>query len=283
MDVNCVEFLDTFFYDGEQTVFGFNHFEKDLIKPVSEMKNYQFLNAFERVGLNPMVIEATDKNVTSFRNIMVESDTLTPAEALYHIKQSKLPFSYIVFSGNKSLHFYICLERDIGSLEMYNYICRWVLRALGGDSDLVDKKTISPSRKARLSFGTNNKTGVIQKGRKIRDKIPNGELQSWLLANSDSKPIEYDRSFVKRSTEPNPLLLKQWVIHCLDGGIFQGKRNAFFYEAAINLAECGFDEYQAIEYLKSRSKNIIEGDFSEREMEQSVSSAFRRLLRENKL
>jgi hypothetical protein len=279
----CIDFLNLFFNSGELALFGQSQYVTNFVKPVNEMMASSILCTYERVSLNPLVSECMDKNVTSFRNIMIESDTLSPQEALYHINKSKIPYSCITFSGNKSLHFYVCLEDDIGSLETYNYVCKWVLRALGGATGMVDIKTISPSRKARLGGGTNNKTGLIQTFKPVRGRIPNNELQDWMLERIEYRPIAVEKEFVRRSTEPNPHLLKQWIVYSLEEGVYDGKRNAFFYEAAINFAECGFDQEQCIQYLRQHSRNLLEGDFSETEMQTTVNSAYKRLYREGKL
>src|SRR6056297_1352497 len=110
---DCYEFLNIFFNKGEYACFGLNVAETYYINSWEDEVNSDHINSCERVSLNPLLEHRKDSNVTAFRNFMIESDTLSLAESIEHIKQSKIPVSCCVFSGNKSMHFYICLEEDL--------------------------------------------------------------------------------------------------------------------------------------------------------------------------
>lgn len=280
---DSIQFLSLLFNIGEKACFGTHVKEHKFIEYVDSMQASQSLQSMERVSLNPLVSERKDENVTSFRNFMIESDTLSFAEARELMRKYNVPVSCEVFSGNKSLHFYVCLEYDIGSIDLYKYIARWILNILGSKVGLVDGKTINPSRLARLGGGINNTTNKRQDFRTVYGRIPNKGLEQWLLQFLEFQPKLYQNDFKIRSTEPNPHLLKHWVKHCLEEGSYNGKRNSFYHEAAYDFAACGFDANQCVEYIIKNSRNMYEGDFSEDELKNAVYSAYRRLEREGKL
>ncbi len=271
-------FLKLFFYEGEYACFGLNMIESSYIVDWQEHLKSEHINLFERVSLNPLVMNRQDSNVTSFRNFMIESDTLTVAESIEHIKLSGIPFSCCVFSGNKSMHFYICLEEDIGDIHTYKFVGKWILNILGAKDDIVDNCTFTPSRMARLGYVTNNKTGKKQSCKIIRKKIPNKELEEFLLKHLEFKPIAIKKENIKRSTTPNVHLLNSWTYYVLKEGIYSKKKNNTYYQLAHNFYEAGFDEQQCFDYICKNSYNIINGDFSEKELRLTIASAYKKLL-----
>lgn len=282
------DFLDLFFYPGEKVLLGLSQRETRFIQDLEVMKNLPAIGEMERVSLNPVVTDCIDNNVTAFRNIMIESDVIPLHLISGHLKKFKVPYSAAVYSGNKSIHFYVCLEESLKDINLYRFVCEWIFNILGAkqkfnNEQLIDSKNKSPSRKARLGGGLNRTTNVRQTWQKMRDKIPNRELQEWLLKFPEHQPKVVEKEFERRSTTPNPHMLKPWTHMLMSDGIWQGKRNASFYEAAWDFAQCGFDYKQTVEYMAKHSLNIKVGDFSIRELETTVASAFRRLSRDGKL
>ena len=246
-------------------------FSIDRIKSVD-------VSCFERVSLNPLVETREDKNVTSFRNILIESDTLSLDDQVEFFKRIGIPFNIVVFSGNKSYHVVICLEESLADLPTYNYVCKWLFRIMGSKLDLVDSKNSSPSRAIRMLGGVNQNTNIKQKGKVVNEnRIPVSQLLEFLFLFAEHAPQIINSEFSVKSGTPNPALLKPWITYGLKEGIHSGKRNAFFYEAGFSFAESGYNLIEAIDYCLNNSENYKKGDFSLKEIEQSLTSAYKRL------
>jgi hypothetical protein len=275
------EYIDFLFNKDEYACLGLNQYDIGVLS-VEDILNIPDLTVFERITLNPLLpkSERNDNNITSFRTFMIESDTLDPKTFRDFVVKKEMPFSAVLFSGNKSLHYIIKLDehKKIKSLEQYNFIAKWILNIMGKDYDIVDRQTTNPSRPSRLLGGINKKTGNVQKG-KIKGPVPWQQLNDWIKQYPEHKPKIYKEDFKIISSEPNPMLLKPWYHVMLEEGIYNGKRNAMFYEISFGLAKCGFSTEQAIVYILEHSANYKTGDFSEREIRTVVYSAFKNIQR----
>lgn len=111
--------------------------------------NPEICDEFTMVKVNPMDRGLSDMHVVSFKNGLVENDTLPIEEQFRIIKNSNLPIKLVVYSGNKSLHTIVDVNaKDINEYKsrinkLYDYAVE-----LGLNPDVQCK---SPSRYTRLA------------------------------------------------------------------------------------------------------------------------------------
>lgn len=229
-------------------------------------------NELMTVAMNPINGWRQDQFATNYRNFMVELDFGTQTEQLGTIKHAKMPYSSIVFSGNKSLHFTICLSKNILTAERYSHIAKWILNIISS----ADQNTSNPSRSTRIPGGLHNKSGKVQELLELRGRIDPKDLFEWLRTKRAYEPkaeepdTGYDNIFF------NPSGLPRWVIDFVEGDkdldMSEGRNKAWF---SVSCAFClaGFSEDATIEKLSSRF--VPERDFSKKEWKTTVKSAFK--------
>ncbi len=101
------------------------------------------------VRINPMDGQGgADKNVTSHRHVLVESDTLPPEQQLAIYRELQLPVSGLIHSGGKSVHAWVRVEAE--NIEQYKKRCAYVYEVLEAQGFEIDHSNKNPSRLSRL-------------------------------------------------------------------------------------------------------------------------------------
>lgn len=99
--------------------------------------------------INPMDGQgASDKNVTAFRHVLVESDTLPMEQQLSIYRELQLPVSGLIHSGGKSIHAWVRVDAE--NQEQYKKRCAYVYEALEAQGFEIDHSNKNPSRLSRL-------------------------------------------------------------------------------------------------------------------------------------
>jgi len=115
-----------------------------------------------------------DKNITSYRYALVESDNI-PIEKQYSIfKSLSLPIAVLVHSGKKSLHAIVKIHAD--SLNQYKERVNKLFEICNKNGLKVDKSNRNPSRLSRMP-------GVMRNGHKqyiIDSNIGMGSYEEWI-------------------------------------------------------------------------------------------------------
>jgi RecA-family ATPase len=93
-------------------------------------------------------VHRRDANVTALRHILVEFDDLPINEQWNKVKASNIPVSCCIFSGGKSLHFWVRAEAD--NEDQYRQRCD-LLKSL---FPTIDKSVLHPGGWSRLPFST---------------------------------------------------------------------------------------------------------------------------------
>lgn len=218
------------------------------------------------VALNPMKSGfRLDENASSFRNFLVEMDYGSIPEQMAYIKKMGLPYSAVVFSGNKSLHFLLSLDTDLPSEGVYRKFSEWILNII----TLADQNTKNPSRSIRIP-GAKRDTGKYQELIEFNGPVKLETLTDWLKKHPDAKPKEKQRRTV--SDKPNFDLIKPWVSRVLVEGI-TSKRNARWYAVSYEFFLTGHDLDSTIEILGAYFSP--DPDFKEREWEATIKSAYK--------
>lgn len=233
-----------------------------------------FEDAIERVrpsaitlcALNPIKGYRSDANCTHFRNFLVEMDYGPILEQLAYVNKIGMPFSAAIFSGNKSIHFLISLDRDLPSEKVYRLFSQWLL----GVVTLADQNTQNPSRSIRVP-GAFREPGKQQLLMEYRGVIKVEELVAWLSRHPGAKPQEKQQRSV--SDKPDIEGVKPWVARRLLDGIVPPNRNKQWFTVAVEFALSGFSEDDTIDTLRPYFEP--DRDFKEKEWEAAIQSAFK--------
>lgn len=150
--------------------------------------------------LKPGTTRAT-KNISAFRNILVEFDTFNSVEAqLEYIKGIGLPYTTLVHSGNKSVHAVISLTSGL-TKEEYRILCSKMKHVI----KKADKACFEAARLTRLG---NNRVG--QDILDIKERVSIVELNAWLTKHGVNH-LDFETELVDTKTDflVNPRLTKQ--------------------------------------------------------------------------
>lgn len=264
------EYFKTLFDDEDYTCVSDSAFGNSLF-PMAGADDVD--EKLQYISINPMRGDSrADANVTTFRNFLVEFDGIPLEDQMHYIKKIGMPYSTATFSGNKSVHFIISLEDPLQSREEYDFCIRWIYNILG---PTVDRQNKNPSRFSRIPGGTNAKTRNKQSLLKVRGRIENDVIESWLLNHPEAKPdsIMSRKETVKLSASAEPALLSNWTNYLLNFGVYSGKRNQTFYQMGFDFIKAGFSLEEAYSYIIQNAQDL--GDFSTGEIFTCLKSAYR--------
>lgn len=218
-------------------------------------------------ALNPIEGFREDANCTSYRNFLVEMDYGPLPEQLAYAKKIGLPYSAVVFSGNKSLHFLISLDRDLPSEAVYRTFSEWILAV----ANMADDKTKNPSRSIRIP-GAYREPKKKQRLVELRGATKLDDLVSWLARYPDCKPKKHEKKQISENVDFSRV--KPWVKKRLTSGLDPKKgRNQQWFSIACEFALAGYSEDDTLELLAGYF--VPDRDFKEKEWKTSVLSGFK--------
>lgn len=287
MKETSVEFLKLLFNEGEQICVsdckgGYHSISQDLDKNIvlvspNEEKEPRAIKEddINLIAINPIQGWRRDENVTAFRTFLVEVDDGSLPQQLNYIKDMGMPYSACVFSGNKSLHFAITLDQDLPTYDLYYDVAEWILNIM----DKADRVTKNPSRSIRFP-NNRRKDGkkLLQALVEIKGRVKYTELAKWLQKYPQHNPAE-KRKYKKNTTTKTIGGIPAWVLIKLREGIDESKgRNNEWFSIAMELAKVGYTDEEMIESFSQFF--IPERDFSQREWETIMKSAYKRYLRQ---
>lgn len=233
------DFLSLLFNSGELTCFG------PTIRATQLSASPKSGDCF--FSINPMRDRRLDRNVTAFRNILVESDSLAPAEFSNFI--GSMPYSTAVFSGGKSVHYIISLSSPCPDRAAYDSLVRRIYQALHPH---VDTATSNPSRFSRLALAIRPENGKLQDLLELRSRIDNGDIEAWL----QSKGVEENLGLARNSPIffGNRNCISRRTIRYFHFGASMGQRNRELFAAACDALEHGYSPDE----LFTIAKNVPE-------------------------
>lgn len=218
------------------------------------------------VALNPIKGWRQDEDCTAFRNFLVEIDNQDLRAQIDYIKAIKMPYSAIIFSGNKSMHFLISLDEDLPNEKIYRLFAEWTLAV----ATMADQMTKNPSRSIRVP-GAMRKEGK-QRLVEIKGPVKMADMVEWLNANPGARPKPPEKRTPRKDFHFNSI--GQWVIDLLQNGLEADKgRNQQWYAIAYEFALAGNSEDDTIDILSNYF--TPERDFKEREWLTTIRSAFK--------
>ncbi len=225
------------------------------------------------VALNPIKGWRQDQNCTAFRSFLVEMDYGPLAEQLSYAKRIGLPYSAVIFSGNKSLHFLITLTEDLPNEETWRRLSEWML----GIATMADEKTKNPSRSIRIP-GAIRDTGKRQQLVEFRGAITLKELSEWLLKHPDAKPVVREKRVSSGKLDYDRI--KPWCRDLLINGLKADKgRNQQWFSIACEFALAGFTEDDTLDILSEFFSP--DRDFKDREWRRCIKSGFDKIYNGN--
>lgn len=226
-------------------------------------------NKLTLVALNPMKNGfREDANCTAYRNFLVEMDIGPLGQQLDYIARLEMPYSAVVFSGNKSLHFLISLSEDLPNEDMYRLFAEWIL----GIATLADQKTKNPSRSIRIPGGIRDEDKV-QKLVGYKGPVDLKTLVEWLQKRPDAKPKKPEKRGPKGGLDGYNV--RAWARRRLIKGLDPTKgRSNQWYAIALEFFLAGAPLDDTMEML--RSYYTPDRDFKEREWKTVIKSAWKR-------
>lgn len=218
------------------------------------------------VALNPIKGFRQDINCTAFRSFLVEMDYGPMPEQLAYVKKMGMPYSAVVFSGNKSLHFLINLSSDLPSENVYRKFSEWILSIM----TLADQNTKNPSRSIRIP-GAYREPGKKQLLVEFKGPVNTADMVAWLKKFPDNEPKEKEKHII--SENPDISKIKDWVALALKRGIVPPDRNKQWFTIACEFAIAGYDDEETI--LKLERYFTEERDFKRKEWLTTLRSGFK--------
>lgn len=225
------------FDDGELICAG-NRYATTL-KPAAELSHND-----EFVSINPLRERRLDANVTVFRNLLIECDTMSVDLQVPRMQALQLPYSTATFSGGKSVHFVISLLSPLPDRQEYDAVMRRLYRGLEKLGFPVDEACKNPSRFTR------NPGHVRQDGRQqtlleARERISLESLVNWLDAHAPPLPPRPPRDPATNWHRVPSGQTKNFLM----AGAPTGQRHRALLRAACDLRECGYTIDEAIERI----------------------------------
>jgi hypothetical protein len=217
-----------------------------LISPNGRENDINF-SQINLIAINPISGFRRDDNVTSYRSFLLELDEGSLKEQYDYIEKLKLPNSACVFSGNKSLHYLITLEKPLISKQIWQFYNNWILNVVSK----ADQQLKNPSRSIRFPMNRRLNNNHLQKLLYIKKRIPTVK-----------------KKFTVQSI-PN------WVKEILEEGITVDRNKTWFRVAAV-LATRNFDYEEVVEILDNFFEE--DKDFKRREWITAIKSAFKHVL-----
>lgn len=204
-------------------------------------------------SINPLLVGRIDANVTCFRNILIEFDSIPLAEQEKIIET--MPKSTVVFSGNKSYHIIISLQTPCETRQEYDKLARRIFAKLPN----ADKSTKNPSRLSRApnaerEAGLN--VTVKQYILFLGTRVSRQELDAW-LGPEEIKP----KVHIRNSTVVHRILSGR-TVYFLAFGAPEGTWNMNLFMSTLDMARAAYEEDEIMERLEAITGHLDKKDLA---------------------
>ena len=234
------------------------------------------LNNTMLVGINPIDGDSrSDDNVTAYRNFLIEIDDLPLKDQPMIIKESGLPFSACVFSGNKSFHWVVSLEKSLPNIETYRHYAKWLIATVKN----ADKGTFPPSKGLRFPGFIRPETGKEQKLIHLKSRISFNTLQRYLSSHVDKMPryeVQVQEASIDESIDAKDKvrMMSDWVLQGIASGFtFDEGRNNRWYSVGFEFGKVGLDKTDMFSVLSPLF--TPDRDFSTSEWRSALTSGWK--------
>jgi len=264
MDINISEALKVLFDPDETAAFGNSKYDvSNIYSPFLSIGREPIF-----YSLNPIETgtRKCDANVSAYRNFLMEMDSVPLEEQMDKMDLLKVPYSVAIGSGNKSIHFVLCLQENL-SHEKWEHLNNWIHKAL----PFIDHNTKAESVWTRYPESIRPETGKIQELAAVGFRWSLYHVESFLKSQC-SEP--------EWSTAPKgPLIipkakgrLRLDTYARIDGNYENVEgRNCALFAAACDMLQKGYAADEA--YTKLRDNFPFDHTFDEQEFSRSIKSA----------
>lgn len=244
-------YLEVLFDAGEMKCFAVSKYDiEPSLEPIA---------GAEWICLNPLKGTRRISNVSTFRNILIELDKGSIDSQLEYIRTIGLPHSTLTYSGGKSIHCVISLEKPASDAAEYRRWVEMVYNAYGLKK--LDTSCRDPAKLTRIAGALRKDNGVLQTSLYVGSRIPNETLFAWLLSRLGMKTYRYlllpktKKVFTVPAT--NKYVSKTTEALIKEGVCSESSRHASFTKAAAQLAYNGFNYDEIIELLMEPFESLI--------------------------
>lgn len=286
------------FDEGEYTCFA-KYAKGTKVFPVSDHANV--LNWVQYFTINPLCKDKdlnpteeyhdknsprrADANVIAYRNFLIEIDNTGIQDQYSFIREFDVPYSTLVYSGGKSLHFIVSLENECKDLEEYTKLAYRFYKALNVcRPGLIDSANKNPSRLSRFPSVKRESNGKEQMLCQVNKRVEKADFEAWIDSKIGTEVETYKNpvnstsyyNYIRRSREKYGLSsfkssLSGFTLNLLMVGAEKGNRNTSVFKAACDFARCGYSEDEAFD-------KIIEViDLSNEEITRTIKSAYNKV------
>lgn len=224
-----------------------------------------------RIWHHALIGRRADANVTKYRSFLLEIDNMPLDEQRAYIDSSGVPWSTCTYSGKKSLHFIIALERPLANRAEYDAVVRRLYKAL----PTVDPSAKNPSRFSRVPGAHRPDTGNQQELLEVRPRVPNEVLIAWLDEKAPEPKTEPTRTGPKRNGMRSLKVLPSTHRFLMEGAP-DGQWDTPLFNAACNLCRLGY----TIEQTAGFVLNVAHYGYLTPRDVKTIESAYRTVLRE---
>ena len=178
------EFFDCLFDKDEWTCFATQKFKENRS---SEVTDWIIHSTQSWVGLtiNPLIKgrKRSQTNLKKLRTFLFENDTLSVQKQEELIRTSGLPYSACVFSGNKSLHYFVSLSTELTERHEYDAIWQAIKHVLQNHGYHTDLAVKDPCRFGRFPNALRHNTEKVQTLAKVNGRVSLDAIEHWLKTN----------------------------------------------------------------------------------------------------
>lgn len=194
------------------------------------------------------------ENIKEFRNILVEFDSARLSTQERWVKESGMPYSLKTFSGNKSFHYIIALNKGI-ELQEYKQLAAIILQYIFRGR--ADESCKNPNRLSRTPGAIRKDTGVEQKLIEQLPAISIDQLQEWVYETNKNAWLSYKvakaseeetRQNITSYIEVNGthdtakligMFFPEWEQVLGNTKVAAGRRHSVAVNCAIKMHQCG--------------------------------------------
>lgn len=227
------------------------------------------------VALNPIQGFRVDASCYKFRNFLVELDVGPLKDQIGYIKKMGMPYSASIFSGGKSIHFLISLDKDLPNEEAWRKISEWILAIL----PYADQNCKNPSRSIRIPGAKrdSSKQALVEYVGPVSAKA----LGDWLSKHKHLMPKPREKREINTEGDPRYDRLKPFARDIMKYGPKKNKgRNQQWFAVACEYALAGFSEDETLDILEAVFNE--DRDFKKREWKAAIKSGFKHIYENRK-
>lgn len=203
------------------------------------------------------------ENIKEFRNFLIEFDSARLSTQERWVKETGLPYSLQTFSGSKSYHFIVSLNKGI-ELEEYKQLAAIMLKYIFRDK--ADESCANPNRLSRTPGAMRG-----EKEQKLIAQLPAIEpdqLRHWVyevhkncyMSYKVNKEIEEERRFKTQqlyntgsadSADLINIFIPDWQQILMSDKVSAGNRHRTAVGVGIKLYQCGMDPDTLLEHTQT--------------------------------